>query len=140
MDTSIFVKQATIEDLDGISKLFNEYRIFYNQESDLDGARSFLFNRFEHRESIVFVAIETVSNHPIGFTQLYPSFSSVSMRSSLILNDLYVSEAFRGRGIAKMLLEAAKSYAILTKAKGIGLATAVNNDIAQKLYENNEYM
>lgn len=54
-------------------------------------------------------------------------------------SDLYVIEQYRNLGAAKLLLEAAKSYAVQTKAKGIGLSTAINNDKAQNLYENNGY-
>ena len=136
---SFTVKQATIENLNEISNLFDEYRIFYKQKSDLNSAKLFLFDRLEHMESIIFVAIETNSNNIVGFTQLYPSFSSVSMKRSLILNDLYVRENFRNQGVAKLLLNAAKSYAIQIKAKGIGLSTAIDNDAAQRLYEKNEY-
>jgi len=133
------VKQADIQDLDAIAILFNEYRMFYKQESDLKGARSFLFDRFEHMESIIFAARDNESDALIGFTQLYPSFSSVSMKRSLILNDLYVRESFRNQGAAALLLDAAKSYALQIGAKGIGLATAIDNASAQRLYEKNGY-
>lgn len=136
---SFFVKQATIENLDEIAVLFNEYRIFYKQDSDLNGAIKFLYDRFEHMESIIFIAIERETNNIIGFTQLYPKFSSVSMKRLYLLNDLYVSEKYRKNGIGKLLLEAAKSYAIITKSKGIELAALIENKNAQRLYENNGY-
>ncbi|WP_306304762.1 GNAT family N-acetyltransferase [Paenibacillus pini] len=126
------VKQATIEDLEEVISLFNEYRIFYKQESDLEGARCFLFDRFEHRESVIFLVKESESNKPVGFTQLYPLFSSVSMKRSWILNDLYVVDEYRSRGIAQLLLDSAKIYAKQTKAKGLGLSTSNDNDRAQK--------
>lgn len=139
MTITLSVRQATIEDLDEVTGLFNQYRVFYKQESDLEGARRFLFDRFEHRESIIFLAIGNENNRAIGFTQLYPSFSSISMKRSWILNDLFVHEDFRRSGAAKLLLEKAKTYAKQTKAKGLGLSTAVTNEIAQKLYEQNGY-
>lgn len=132
---SIITKQASIEDLDAIAVLFNEYRIFYDQPSDLEGARQYLFDRLVSRESIIFIALENNSNRPIGFTQLYPSFSSISMRRSLILNDLYVQNSFRKNGAGRMLLDAAKTYAIQTQVKGLELSTAMTNNAAQKLYE-----
>lgn len=61
------------------------------------------------------------------------------MKRSLILNDLFVCDEYRNRGIAQMLLEAAKSYACQIKAKGIGLETAITNDKAQRLYEKNDF-
>ena len=33
------IYQATIEDLEGVSNLFNSYRMFYEQTSDLEGAK-----------------------------------------------------------------------------------------------------
>ena len=55
----------------------------------------------------------------IGFTQLYPSFSSLSLKSVWILNDLYVYEEYRKQGVGKMLLDAAKEFALKQIAKGL---------------------
>jgi ribosomal protein S18 acetylase RimI-like enzyme len=79
------------------------------------------------------------SNNIIGFAQLYPTFSSVSMKRLYILNDLYVKNEYRKNGIGKLLLEKVKSYAIMTNAKGIELSTAIDNEDAKKLYERNGY-
>ncbi|MFF2887251.1 GNAT family N-acetyltransferase [Paenibacillus sp. NPDC057967] len=138
-ESSMIVHQATLEQLEEIAPLFDAYRIFYGQPSDLEGARQFLFNRFEHQQSVIFIAIEQASGKAIGFTQLYPVFSSISMRRAWILNDLYVLEQERGRGAAKLLLEQAKRHGQLTGAKGIELSTAPDNLIAQALYEKNGY-
>lgn len=139
MSNYIIIKQATIEDLEVVAALFNEYRMFYQQDSDVEGAKQFLFERIVNRESIIFLAIENEGNTPVGFTQLYPSFSSISMKRSLILNDLYVKEEFRKHGAGKLLLDAAKAYATQTLSKGLELSTASHNEIAQRLYESNGY-
>ncbi|MDP5272902.1 GNAT family N-acetyltransferase [Chengkuizengella sp. 2205SS18-9] len=131
----IKITQATIHDLEDVAQLFDQYRIFYEQKSDLEGAKQFLYERFEHQESVIFLAREQEEGAPAGFTQLYPIFSSVSMERVWLLNDLYVNEKFRGRGIAQGLLESAKSFAQKTNAKGIELATAKDNYSAQRIYE-----
>lgn len=136
---TLFVKQATIEDLEEIVPLFNEYRIFYSQVSDLEGARAFLFDRFVLRESIIFIVKESKSGKLFGFTQLYPSFSSISMKRSWILNDLYVLDEYRKRGVAQLLLDSARIYAKQTNAKGLGLSTAIDNERAQRIYDRNGY-
>lgn len=136
---TFIIKQATIENIDEISKLYDEYRISDNQKSDLNGVKSFLSDCFKNKESIIFYAVEAKSNNLIGFTQLFTSFASISMKRSLILNDLYVCECSRNQGVAKLLLDAVKSYAIQVKAYGIGLTTEINNDNAQRLYEKNGY-
>ncbi|WP_019501054.1 GNAT family N-acetyltransferase [Pseudanabaena sp. PCC 6802] len=127
------VFQARLEHLEEVSKLFDQYRIFYKSSSDLEAARKFLQERFQKGDSIIFV----VSNDGriVGFTQLYPSFSSVSMKRVWILNDLFVEETYRGKGLAKLLLSAAENFARETEAIRIILATQISNVVAQALYE-----
>ncbi|MFS1513768.1 GNAT family N-acetyltransferase [Chengkuizengella sp. SCS-71B] len=131
----IKITQATIRELEEVAVLFDQYRIFYEQPSDIEGARKFLYERFEHQQSIIFLAKDEVEEVAVGFTQLFPIFSSVSMKRTWLLNDLYVNENFRGRGIAQGLLESAKTFAKQTNAKGVELATAKDNLTAQRIYE-----
>lgn len=126
------VKHAQIEDLESIAPLFNAYRVFYEQESDLELAKHFISNRLLKGESVIFLAKE--DEKPVGFTQLYKTFSSVSALHSWILNDLYVSEEVRGKGIGERLLKRAQKFALDDDAKGLALETAIDNP-AQQLYE-----
>ena len=100
--------KGSLEHLDDLAAMFDEYRIFYKQSSDLQGAKSFLKDRIANEESIVFMAF--LNNKAVGFTQLFPSFSSVSMKPLLILNDLYVHKDFRQKGIGEALLIHAQKY------------------------------
>lgn len=134
------VRQATTEDLDHLADLFDHYRIFYNQASNPEGAKLYLSERIELKESVIFIAIDNRTDAIIAFTQLYPSFSSISMQRAWILNDLYVTENYRGQGIARLLLDMAKSHAKETKSKGLSLSTALDNEVAQKLYERNGFV
>ncbi len=65
------IYQAGIEDLEGVSNLFNAYRMFYKQTSNLEGAKGYIKERLENEDSVIFI----VKNNQkyIGFTQLYPS-------------------------------------------------------------------
>ena len=132
------IYQATIEDLDGVSNLFNLYRVFYQQTSDLEGAKTYIKKRLESNDSVIFVVKD--KQKYVGFTQLYPTFSSISMKRAWILNDLYVDTEARKQGIGEMLLHKAKDYAIETGAKSISLSTAPDNYSAQRLYEKNGYI
>ncbi|MBC6975965.1 GNAT family N-acetyltransferase [Bacillus sp. Xin] len=132
------IYKATISDLEGLADVFNNYRMFYRQESNVEGAKMFLRNRIEREESIIFVAVE--DGQYLGFTQLYPSFSSISMKELWILNDLFVQEGKRGAGIGKKLLEAAKTFALENGAKGLKLQTEIDNISAQRLYAENGYL
>ncbi|HBR54070.1 MAG TPA: GNAT family N-acetyltransferase [Flavobacteriaceae bacterium] len=127
------ILHANISNLKQLTSLFNEYRIFYKQPSDIERAKQFLSERLLRKDSIIFMALSN-AGEAMGFTQLYPSFSSVSTQRTYILNDLYVSEAHRNKGIGEALMERAKQFAISEGAKGITLETEVDNP-AQHLYE-----
>lgn len=141
MTMSYSIVQATIHDLTDLAPLFDLYRVFYKQPSNLEGAQKFLFHRFNHAESVIFIARTAASDQQaVGFAQLYPTFSSISMKRSWILNDLYVREEHRKEGIAELLLQQVKEFATQTKAKGIVLSTAPDNLKAQSLYEKHGYV
>lgn len=125
--------QATQEHLEIIVSLFNQYRVFYEQESNVEKARQFLKDRMINKESVVFLALDE-NNQGIGFTQLFPIFSSVSMQRTYILNDLFVTEQGRGKGVGEAILNKAKQFAIQEGSKGLTLETDIDNP-AQKLYE-----
>ena len=127
------VRQATVEDLNLLVPLFDAYRRFYGQSSEPERARQFLLDRFAHNQSVIFVAFE--GDAAIGFTQLYPSFSSVSMARIFILNDLFVAPEARGCGAGSALLESASEYGRRVGALRLVLSTGVGNTTAQSLYE-----
>lgn len=132
--------RAQTKHVEHVARLFDAYRAFYEQESDLDRARNFIKARLEKEESIIFLALTTDSPiEPFGFTQLYPSFSSVSTKRLWILNDLFVAEKARRFGVAKALMDKAKEFATETGSKGLILETAMDNTPAQKLYESIGY-
>jgi len=127
------IRQATIADLEQLKILFAQYREFYQQPYEPEAGRLFLQERITNRESIIFVAID--ESKYAGFTQLYPSFSSVGMKKIWILNDLFVPAAHRQKGIAQALINQAIEYSKETGRKKVVLSTAYNNFSAQKLYE-----
>lgn len=119
-------------DLDALALLFDAYRQFYGQASDVPRAREWLRERLRFGESTVIVA--TLAGKPVGFTQLYPMYSSVRTARTWILNDLYVDAAARRNGAARTLLEAAAAFAREDGAAGISLETTEDNATARALY------
>jgi ribosomal protein S18 acetylase RimI-like enzyme len=133
LSNDIRVRQAAVEDLEALVPLFDGYRRFYGQPGDLQLARAFLLERFEHNQSVVFIATDSTGS-AVGFTQLYPSFSSVSAARIFILNDLFVAPAARRLGVGVQLLEAAAQFGRAVGAVRLSLSTAKDNESAQALY------
>ncbi len=139
--TSIVTRIATLEDLDGLAPLFADYPSFYAQPHDVDIAREFLRDRLANGESTVILAFDAndaradaLVGAPLGFTQLYPIFSSVRVARVYVLNDLYVAAHARRRGVGEALLHAAAAFGRSRGAIRLELETTPDNLSAQSLY------
>lgn len=132
------VRQAGEADVPQVASLFALYRQFYGKPYDIELAAVFLQNRLQRRESVVLLA-EFKEGGPVGFTQLYPGFSSVSAAPAWILNDLYVTDSARGSGAASALMKGAEKLARQAGAAYLALETARDNSTAQRLYVREGY-
>lgn len=126
-------RQATAADIEAVTPLFDAYRVFYGRPHDLALARAFLRERLQHNQSVIFLAQQD-DGAAVGFTQLYPSFSSVSAARIFILNDLFVVSEVRRSGVATQLLSAAANYGRAAGAIRLSLTTGTTNEAAQMLY------
>ena len=131
--TAVIVRPAEVSDLPRLADLFDAYRQFYGQPSRRPRAEAFLRERLERGDSKLFVAVH--EGRIEGFTQLYPSFSSLSMGPIWVFNDIFVAPDARGGGIGSALLERAHRLAEETGAAHMTLATARDNRSAIELYQ-----
>lgn len=129
----MIVRRATLEDLQPLSVLFDEYRQFYGTSSNLKQSYDFLKQRFENQESVIFIHVK---DHTLtGFVLLYLGFSSVACSTFYILDDVYVTPIFRRQGSAKQLIDTAILFARHENAQRISLETQKNNYHSHQLYE-----
>ena len=127
------LRLATLADLDQLVPLFDDYRSFYRQPSEPERVRRFLAERLDRQQSLILLALD--NGTPVGFTQLYPSFTSTGLAPIFILNDLFVSPAARRAGVGRALLEAAAEFGRSSGAVRLALSTELTNVTAQALYE-----
>lgn len=126
------IRKANLQDLAQLSQLFDEYRTFYHKSSDRSAAQQFLSERLENNDSEIFVVEE--DGKLGGFVQLYPLFSSTRMKRYWLLNDLYVTSEYRGKGYSKVLIEEAKVLCRTSDSCGMYLETGKENMIGNQLY------
>jgi ribosomal protein S18 acetylase RimI-like enzyme len=131
----IKIISATEEHLNALVPLVDAYRQFYQQPSDLQGARVFIEEHLKNKTSVIFIAQDTDTNSYAGFTQLFSCYTTIGLGHCYILNDLYVDPSFRQRGIGEALLKHAISFGKEQKAKKLSLRTETTNHTAQRLYE-----
>ncbi|WP_043308401.1 GNAT family N-acetyltransferase [Pseudomonas sp. ML96] len=129
------IVQATLEHLDLLTPLFIKYREFYGELPFPDSSRKFLETRIKRKESIIYLALADDEDKLLGYCQLFPSYSSLSLKRVWILNDIYVAEDARRMLVADRLLQTAKQMAKETNAVRMRVATSISNEVAQKTYE-----
>ncbi|MDQ3157079.1 MAG: GNAT family N-acetyltransferase [Actinomycetota bacterium] len=131
------VIRVTSTDVPQAAELFAAYREFYGEPFDPELAADWLTQRLEREESVILLAID--GDTAVGFTQIYPSFSSTRLAPIWILNDLFVSEEARGGGAVDALLNTAAALGKEAGAISIELATAHTNHRAQSVYDRHGY-
>jgi ribosomal protein S18 acetylase RimI-like enzyme len=150
MSDNVQVQRAGLAQIDDATRLFQGYLAFYEKSVDAADARRFIEDRLRNQDSVIYLASLGRSRHPasrdtstsmyvdrraLGFVQLYPSFASLSLARSWILNDLFVDPSARGHGVGEALMEAARKLGAETSAAEIFLQTARSNATAQRLYQ-----
>ena len=129
----MIVRRATPEDLNQLAVLFDEYRQFYGASSNLKQSYNFLKQRFENKESVIFIHVK--DDVFTGFVLLYLGFSSVACSNYYILDNVYVTPVYRRQGSARQLIDTAILFARHENALRISLETQRTNIESRRLYE-----
>ena len=126
------IEVATLAHVDRFAELFNDYRIFYKQPSDLERGKAFLKERINNQETVTFLIKQ--DDKYVGFAQLYPLYHYKSLKRQWLLSDLFVDPAYRGFGLAVALIDRCKQFCDETDACGLLLETQKTNIIGNNLY------
>lgn len=134
----VMVREAEFSDINRIVKVVMNYRAFYEVENQTEKeVHDFIEMRMTNNQSKIFI-YENRNKKIAGFIQLYPSYSTVSLKAQWILNDFFVDENYRNQGIGQELMAFVKNY-FADKAKGFILVTEKSNSRAKAFYEKNSW-
>jgi ribosomal protein S18 acetylase RimI-like enzyme len=128
------IEEVTHENIDDVLPLIRKYQGFYGGAYINDEKNKTFFSQFIKSDNGV-LHLYRCEGKAIGFSTIYNGFSSTRAETVAILNDLYVSPSYRGKGYGKELVDHAIKVA---KSKGysrLQWLTAQDNDKAQKLYK-----
>lgn len=130
--------ECTLEQLNDVATLFNQYRIFYELPDDLKTSRDFLQANLENNRSRIFLLLDDDAQ-AVAFAQLYPALCSLAMKRFYWLYDLFVAPQARKSGHARQLMNHLTTLLTAEGADRISLDTATSNKAAQALYESLGY-
>jgi ribosomal protein S18 acetylase RimI-like enzyme len=132
------IVRATPEHLQATAELFDQYRMFYEQPSDPDGATAFIRANLEHERSQIFLLLDD-TDRAVAFAQLYPTWCSTAMRPFMYLSDLFVHPSARRHGHARTLMQFLIENFGEQAMQRLTLETAHTNRSAQALYDSLGY-
>jgi GNAT superfamily N-acetyltransferase len=122
-------------EIDELLPLIAAYQRFYEVD-DVDDARNrAFFSRFlaPSEDGMLLGARE--DGRLLGYACLYWHFTSLLAAETVLMNDLFVLEVARGRGVGRALVAASAEVARERGAASLEWATAPDNHSAQRLYD-----
>jgi GNAT superfamily N-acetyltransferase len=124
------LKQATADDIVRLTPVFDEYRQSYNCQSDLVNCQQFLRDRLQQPSSVIYF-VEDEEAQIQAFAQVVQGQSSLTLRPTFEICDLFVQQQVRRQGLASFLMDTCLQYALSHGAQTVTLTTMTNNRVAQ---------
>ena len=109
--SSISIRTANDKDIDTIFNFICELALYEKLRDDVTATPEILMDSlFVKRQAEVIIAEE--NGRALGFALYFHNFSTFKGRACLYLEDIFVKEEQRGRGIGKMLFKRLAQIAI----------------------------
>ncbi len=135
MPAEVEISPIDTAELERLLPLIAAYQRFY-EVADIDEERNrAFFSRFIAPSEDGMLLGARAGGELVGYACLYWTFTSLIPAETVLMNDLYVSEAARGRGVGRALIEASAAVARERGAAHLEWATAPGNLTAQRLYD-----
>jgi GNAT superfamily N-acetyltransferase len=128
------IDPVSAAELERLLPMIAAYQRFYDVE-DVDDARNrAFFSRFLAPSDDGVLLAAWHDEELVGYACLYWHFTSLVPAETVLMNDLYVAEAHRGKGIGRALIEASADVARKRGAHQLEWVTDPDNKAAQRLY------
>lgn len=135
VSTEVRVEPVSAQQLETLLPMIAAYQRFYEVE-DVDEERNRdFFSRFLAPSEDGMLLGAWRGEKLVGYACLYWHFTSLVPAETVLMNDLYVAEDLRGKGIGRALIEASAEVARKRGAHHLEWATAPGNKVAQRLYD-----
>jgi GNAT superfamily N-acetyltransferase len=135
MPTQLEIEPIRENQLRTLLPLIAAYQRFYEAAEINDERNRAFFARFIAPSNDGMLLGAWRDGELLGYACLYWSFTSIVPAETVLMNDLYVTEAARGGGVGRALIEASAAVGREQGAQRLEWATAPSNETAQRLYD-----
>jgi GNAT superfamily N-acetyltransferase len=135
MPANVRVEPISAAQLEILLPMIAAYQGFYEVEEIDETRNRTFFARFVAPSEDGMLLGAWSGDDLAGYACLYWHFTSLVPAETVLMNDLYVDERQRGRGIGRALIEASAEIARERGAHRLEWATAPDNATAQRLYD-----
>jgi GNAT superfamily N-acetyltransferase len=135
MATEVHVEPIAQPRMDVLLPLIASYQRFYGVEEVDDERNRAFFSRFVAPSEDGLLLGAWRGEELAGYACLYWHFTSLVPAETVLMNDLFVAETFRGEGVGRALIEASARVARERGAHQLEWATAPDNETARRLYD-----
>jgi GNAT superfamily N-acetyltransferase len=138
MTRAIEVRSARRDDFPAWKELWDGYNAFYGRAGEtalpLDVTRTTWSRFFDEYEPMHALVAES-SGHLLGLTHFLYHRSTIQVNPTCYLQDLFTTQAARGTGVGRALIEAVYQRAQAAGAGRVYWQTHESNAVAMQLYD-----
>jgi GNAT superfamily N-acetyltransferase len=135
MPSQLEVRPIAKSEFEAVLPMIADYQRFYGVAEIDEGRNRAFFARFlDPSEDGVLIGAWR-GGRLLGYACLYWHFSSLAATETVLMNDLYVDEPARRKGVGRALIEAGAEITRERGANCLEWSTAPDNHAAQRLYD-----
>ncbi|OGV35722.1 MAG: hypothetical protein A3E88_04230 [Legionellales bacterium RIFCSPHIGHO2_12_FULL_35_11] len=131
---SITIRAIEQTDLSGWKALYKKYLAHYKTELT-EPQLVTLWSWFFDSEKQMYGNVAIHENKIIGLVHFREFLRPIKAASAIFMDDLYVENNHRGKGVARSLIKSVNDYALTTHMPLVRWVTAHDNHDAMRLYD-----
>ena len=130
----MIIRPPSAPDRHDWQQLWEAYLHFYGHQPDRDGTERLWQQILDLDDSIEALVAES-ADHLVGMTHYFPHPDTWEAEPVCYLQDLYVEESERGKGVGRSLIRAVQRRAEIEGWSSVYWHTAEGNTTARRLYD-----
>ncbi len=131
------IKVANALFIEELLPLFVDYAKISNIYRTKESYRQFITQQLKNEKALILMAF--IDHRPVAFLQISKAYSTLAMKQTWLLNDLFVSFEFRRKKVATQMLQHLIAIAKAEKVFSIKLTTEQSNQAAIALYQSQSF-